>query len=162
MTTLAVIVYPEQDTAREAVLALHLLQSEFLIGLDDVAWVTKSQDGKMKLHQGSSMTGIEGATGALWGFVFGLLFLVPVFGVAVGAGIGVLAGKLRDYGLDDRWMKAAADSIPPGGSALFVMARNANQERVLPKMAKFGGTVIKTNLTTEQEQALQAALQLSA
>jgi len=47
MTTLAVIVYPEQDTAREAVVALHVLQSEFLIGLDDVAWVTRSQDGKI-------------------------------------------------------------------------------------------------------------------
>jgi len=64
------------------------------------------------------MTSIEAATGALWGFVFGLIFLVPVFGVAVGAGIGVVAGKLRDYGLDDRWMKAAADSIPPGRRSL--------------------------------------------
>jgi uncharacterized membrane protein len=41
-----------------------------------------------------------------------------------------------------------ASSITPGGSALFVMARGANQERVLPEMAKFGGTVIRTNLTS--------------
>ncbi|HEX5993016.1 MAG TPA: DUF1269 domain-containing protein, partial [Thermomicrobiales bacterium] len=52
-----------------------------------------------------------------------------------------------------------ASSIQPGGSALFVMARNANQERVLPEMAKFGGTVLRTNLTTEQQQALENALQ---
>ena len=39
------------------------------------------------------------------------------------------------------------------------MARDANQERVLPEMAKFGGTVLRTNLTTEQQQALENALQ---
>jgi uncharacterized membrane protein len=38
------------------------------------------------------------------------------------------------------------------------MARNTNQERVLPEMAKFGGTVIRTNLTSEQQQALEDAL----
>jgi uncharacterized membrane protein len=162
MSTLAVIAYPDQDTAQEAVVALHWLQDDYQIKLEDVAWVTKTQDGKMKLHQGTRLTGIEGANGALWGFVFGLLFLVPVFGMAVGAAIGVLAGKLRDHGADDTWVQAVADAIPPGGSALFVLARNANQERVLPAMAKYGGTVIMTNLTTEQEQALAGALQLFA
>ena len=42
------------------------------------------------------------------------------------------------------------------------MARNANAERVLPEMAKFGGTVIKTNLTAEQQQALEEALSQTA
>ena len=41
------------------------------------------------------------------------------------------------------------------------MARDADQERVLPEMAHFGGVVLKTNLTTEQQQALQSALQPS-
>jgi uncharacterized membrane protein len=61
--------------------------------------------------------------------------------------------------MDDAWLKAVDGAIPSGGSALFVMSRDGNQERVLPEMAKFGGTVIRTNLTAEQEQALQAALQ---
>jgi len=38
------------------------------------------------------------------------------------------------------------------------MARNTNTERVLPEMAKFGGTVVKTNLTAEQQQALEDAI----
>ena len=97
----------------------------------------------------------------MWGFVFGLLFLVPIAGMAIGAASGALAGHLSDYGMDDKWIKEVAGSIPPGGSALFVMARNTNQERVLPEMAKFGGTVLKTNLTSEQQQALESALQPS-
>jgi uncharacterized membrane protein len=98
----------------------------------------------------------------MWGFVFGLLFLVPIAGMAIGAASGALAGHLSDYGMDDKWIKEVAGSIPPGGSALFVMARTTNQERVLPEMAKFGGTVLRTNLTAEQQQALESALAPSA
>ena len=159
MSTLAVIAYPDQNTAAEAAAALQRMQKEFLIQLEDVAWVTKAQDGKMKLHQGTSLTGAGAAGGAFWGFLFGLIFLVPLFGMALGAATGALAGKLADYGIDDAWIKEVASSIQPGGSALFVMAHDANQERVLPEMAKFGGTVLRTNLTSEQQQALENALQ---
>ena len=54
MSTFAVIAYPEQSTAAEAAAALRRMQKELLIELEDVAWVTKAQDGKMKLHQGTS------------------------------------------------------------------------------------------------------------
>ena len=61
MSTLAVIAYPNQNTAGEAAAALQRMQKEFLIELEDVAWVTKSQDGKMKLHQGANLTGAGAA-----------------------------------------------------------------------------------------------------
>jgi uncharacterized membrane protein len=157
-STLAVIAYPDQKTAAEAAAALKQMQDEFLIDLQDVAWVTKSQDGKLKLHEGTSLTGAGAASGALWGLLVGLLFFVPLLGMAVGAATGALAGHLSDYGIDHKWINEVASSIPPGGSALFVMARDTNQERVLPEMAKFGGTVLKTNLTSEQQQALENAL----
>src|SRR5918993_170094 len=115
MSTLAVIAYPEQSTAGEAAAALGRMQKEFLIELEDVAWVTKTQDGKMKLHQGRSLTGVAVAGGAFWGFLFGLIFLVPIAGMAVGAATGALAGHLADYGLDDKWIKDAASAIPLGG-----------------------------------------------
>ena len=141
MSTLAAIAYPEQGTAAEAAAALQRMEKEFLIDLQDVAWVTKSQDGKLKLHQGAGLTGVGAAGGAVWGFIFGLVFLVPLAGMAVGAATGALAGHLSDYGIDDKWIKEVASAIPPGGSALFVMARDTDQEQVLPEMAKFGGTV---------------------
>ena len=160
-STIAVIAYPDQKTAGDAAAALQRMQKESLIDVEDVAWVTKTQDGKLKLHQASNETGVGAAGGAFWGFVFGLLFLMPLFGMAVGAASGALAGHFAHYGIDHKWISEVADAIPPGGSALFVMARDANQERVLPEMAKFGGTVLKTNLTSEQQQALESALQPS-
>jgi uncharacterized membrane protein len=158
-STLAVIAYPGQGTASEAAAALQQMQKELLINLEDVAWVTKPQDGKMKLHQASNETGVGAVGGAFWGFLVGLLFLVPLFGMAVGAASGALAGHFAHYGIDHKWLNDVANAIPPGGSALFVMVRDVNQERVLPEMAKFGGTVLKTNLSSEQQQALESALQ---
>ena len=158
MSTLAVIAYPDQNTAAEAAATLGRMQTEYLIKLEDVAWVTKGHDGKMKLHQGTSLTGAGAAGGAFWGFLFGLLFFVPFLGMAMGAATGALAGKLSDLGIDDKWIKEVANGIPDGGSGLFVMSRDANTDRVLPEMAKFGGTVIRTNLSLEQEKALMEAI----
>jgi uncharacterized membrane protein len=39
-----------------------------------------------------------------------------------------------------------------------VLVRSANVEKVMPEVAKFGGTVLKTSLTTEQDEKLRAAL----
>ena len=88
MSTLAVIAYPDQNTAGEAAAALQRMQKELLIELEDVAWVTKAQDGKMKLHQGTNLTGAGASGGAMWGFLFGLIFLVPLFGHGSGSGHG--------------------------------------------------------------------------
>lgn len=162
MSALVVISYPEANKAQEAVATLGNLQAEMLIKLEDIAWVTKNADGKMKLHQGTSLTGAGAAGGAMWGFIFGLLFFAPWLGMAVGAASGALAGKLSDIGIDDKWIKEVAEGIPAGGSAVFVMARDANQERVLPEMAKLGGTVLRTNLTAEQEAALNEAISHTA
>jgi uncharacterized membrane protein len=158
MSTLVAIAYPGQDTAQQAAATLAKMQKEYLIQLDDVAWVTKKPDGKMKLHQGASLTGVAAAGGAFWGFLFGLLFLVPVAGMALGAATGAIVGHFSDIGIDDKWAKEVAAAIPPGGSALFVLARNANTERVVPEMAKLGGTVLKTNLPDDKQAALEEAL----
>jgi uncharacterized membrane protein len=158
MSTLAVIAYPQQETASQAAQTLARMQKEYLIELEDVAWVTKSGDGKLKLHQGTSLTGIGASGGAMWGFIFGLLFLAPVAGLAIGAASGALVGHFSDIGIDDKWIKEVAGAIPPNGSALFVLARNSHNERVLPEMAKFGGKVIKTSLSEEQQLALEEAL----
>ena len=109
MSTLAVIAYPEQDTAAQAAAALVRMQKEYLIQLEDVAWVTKKPDGKLKLHQGTSLTGVAAAGGAFWGFLFGLIFLVPIAGMAIGAASGALVAHFADIGVDDKW----ASRLPP-------------------------------------------------
>ena len=79
----------------------------------------------------------------------------------MGAATGALAGHFAHYGIDHKWINEVASAIPLVAPRSLSWPATPNQERVLPEMAKFGGTVLKTNLTAEQ-QALEGALSPSA
>ena len=48
--------------------------------------------------------------------------------------------------------------IKPGTSALFMIVEQMTTDRALEQLSKFGGTVIKTSLSKEQEAEIQDAL----
>ena len=80
-------------------------------------------------------------------------------GGAVGAGAGALAGTVSDYGIDDDDIRDLARTLEPGTSALFVLIRKVNPDKVLPELSKYqGARILRTSLTTEQERRLAAAL----
>jgi uncharacterized membrane protein len=112
----------------------------------------------VKLNQMVNLTAAGAASGALWGSLIGLLFLNPLLGAALGAGAGALSGRFTDIGIDDQFMKDAAAALTPGHAALCVIVRKVTADKVLPAMAAFGGQVLRTNLSTEQEAKLQDAL----
>ena len=104
------------------------------------------------------MTTVGAASGGMWGALIGLLFLNPLLGAAVGAGAGALSGRFTDVGINDSFMKEAAGALKPGQAALCVLVRKVTADKVLPAMASFGGKVLSTNLSTEQEAKLQEAM----
>jgi uncharacterized membrane protein len=158
VSELVVVSYPEENRAEQVLNTLQQLQKEYLVDLADACYVTKDQNGKLKLHQSVNLTAAGAATGAFWGMLFGLLFLSPLVGMVVGAGAGALSGKLRDYGIDDDFIRRLSAQLQPGTSALFVLVRKSQPDRVLPEISHFGGTVLHTSLSTEQEAKLRAAL----
>ena len=158
MADLVLIAYDSEATAEAARKKLLELQSEYLIELGDAVVAVHRDDRTVKLNQLINMTATGAASGAMWGSLVGLLFLNPLLGAAVGAGAGALSGKFSDIGINDQFMKDAAASLTPGQAALCVIVRKVTADKVLPAMAHFGGKVLRTNLTTEQEQKLQSAL----
>jgi uncharacterized membrane protein len=158
MADLVIIAYPDEPTAEAARAKLIELQKQYLIQLGDAVVAVRNADGSVKLNQLMNTTAAGAAGGALWGTLIGLLFLNPILGAAAGAGAGALSGYLTDVGIDDKFMKSAADALTPGQAALCVMVRQVTADKVLPEMAPFGGTVLRTNLTDEQEQKLKDAL----
>jgi len=162
MSNLIVVAYPDEYRAAEVLASLRRLNSEYLIDLDDACYVTKDARGKLKLHQNTSLTGAGAAWGGMWGLLIGLLFFVPFLGFALGAGLGALSGKLSDYGIDDRFAKQITASLQPNSSAIFMLVRRATPDKVVPEIAKFGGTILQTSLPKETEEKLQAALKEGA
>lgn len=158
MADLIIIAYPELATAEAARKKLMELQKEYLIELGDAVVAERQADGAVKLHQLINTTAAGAAGGAMWGTLIGLLFLNPLIGAAAGAAGGALSGYLTDVGIDDKFLKEAAESLTPGQAALCVLVRKVTADKVLPAMAHFGGTVLRTNMTTEQETKLRDAL----
>lgn len=162
MSTLVVVAYPDEYRAAEVLAELRRLNSTYLIDLEDACYVTKDARGKLKLHQNTSLTGAGAAWGGMWGLLIGLLFFVPVFGLALGAGLGALAGKLGNYGIDENFAKQLAATMQPNSSAIFMLVRRATPDKAVPELAKFGGTILQTNLPKETEEKLQQALKEGA
>jgi uncharacterized membrane protein len=157
MSNLVAIAYEDVDTAKRVLGTVGDLVKQHTLTVDDAVIVEHQQDGKIKLHQ-PSMAGAGAAGGALWGGLIGLIFFMPLLGAAIGAASGAAAGSLTDAGIDDKFMKELGDKLPQGGAAVFVLVRQATADKVVPEVAKFGGEVLQTSLSNEQETALQEAL----
>lgn len=170
MSDLIAVAYPDINRAEQVLDTLSQMRSAQLIDLEDACYVTKDAKGSIKLHQAVNLTGLGAASGAmwggLWGFLFGLLVLMPIAGMAigasVGAGTGALTGSLRDYGIDDNFIKRLSTALTPNSSAIFLLVRRVTADKVVPEFSRFGGTIIQTSLSKDAEAKLQAALARSA
>jgi uncharacterized membrane protein len=80
----------------------------------------------------------------------------------LGAGAGALSGKLTDYGLDDNFIRSVARTLRPDSSALFLLVRKVQPEKVLNELSRFRGHVIRSSLSPDQEARLERALHREA
>jgi uncharacterized membrane protein len=158
MATLVVIGYDTVLKAEEVRIALLKMQQEYLIDLVDAVVAVRDEKGKVKLRQLYDLTTGGAVSGGFWGALIGLIFLNPLFGFALGAAAGAISGALSDVGINDDFMKNLAQTLKPGTAALCVLIRQMTVDKVVEEIQKYGGTVIKTNLSHESEAKLQAAL----
>ncbi len=158
MSTFAAIAYDDPQKALEVRLALVKLQREYLIDMEDAVVAVKNEEGKIKLHQAVNLTAAGAVSGGFWGSLIGLLFLNPLLGAAVGASAGAVSGALSDLGSSDEFMKKLADGLQPNTSVLFVLVRKATPDKVVDEIKQYGGTVLQTSLSHDDEAKLQAAL----
>jgi uncharacterized membrane protein len=158
MSTLVAIAYPDAATAEQVRGELVQATKEHLIQLEDAVVVEHQPDGKIKLHQAQSPAGMGAAGGALWGGLIGLLFLAPLVGMAIGAASGAATGKMTDVGVNDDFMKQLGDRLPQGAAALIVLGRSDAPDKILERVGRYGGEVIQTSLSSEDEERLRAAI----
>ncbi len=166
MSELVCIAFPDPNTADMALNKLQALQKEYLVELEDACVVVRDGAGQVHLKQAVQLVkpaAIGGAGfGALWGTMIGLLFLNPLAGLVVGAGIGAgsaaLSASMTDYGISDDFIRQLGSTIAPNSSALFVLLRKINADKVLPELSQFQGRVLRTSLSDADEQRLRKAL----
>jgi uncharacterized membrane protein len=164
MATLVAIGYADQATAAQARDTVSRLESDLVIQADEVAAITRDQEGRYHVLTSHGAGGTAGGAvwGGFWGILFGLLFFVPVAGWAVGTGLGALFGHMSQKGIDKEFQQQVRDHLQPGTSALFMVIEHVTPDKAIAALQQYGGTVIKTSLSDEDAKKLQDALQPTA
>ena len=163
---IVVLGFDTREGAQEAFDAVLRLQREGKLLLRDAVFVQKDADGK-RAHVEQTMdqsTGTAALGGAFWGLLFGVILLVPIAGMAIGAGTAALVAKLTDVGLSDQFVKQVRESIKPGKTYLALMVSHANPEAVLAELRRFQGIaeLVDSNMPEEAVQQVKDALTQTA
>ena len=156
MATLTAWKFDRPDGASQAVRILKELENEGLIVIHDAAiaeWPTGKK--KPKTRQVDDLVGPAALSGGFWGFLFGLLFFVPLLGAAVGAAGAAAVASLRDVGIDDGFIKQVQTSVTEGTSALFLLSSSGVEDRIRQRFVGTHPELIATNLTPDEEAKLR-------
>ena len=159
MATLVAIGYPDQGTAEQARETVRQLEGELIIQAEQVASISRDPEGKYHVHtsHGGASAGAGAWWGGFWGFLFGLLFFIPFAGLAIGAGMGALFGKLGKTGLDQQVLQQMGDAVPPGKAGWFLLISQKTDDKFEAAVTGSGAKLVRSNLTEEQEKQLKHA-----
>jgi uncharacterized membrane protein len=156
---LIVITYPSPDDAQRVADTIRRLEAERLLEIEDLEYCVRDLEGDIALYESINRPLAGAALGAFWGTFLGKCFGNPLLGAGIGAAGGALVSRLggRD-GIDETFVRNLSATLAPGSSAIFVLVRRYTAGKVLPRLGGFGGTVLHTSLSDEDEERLQNAL----
>jgi uncharacterized membrane protein len=157
---------------------LSALDADWVIELRDAVTVYRDYSGKLRVDQTYITTGEGAAWGGLWGSLIGLTLAIPftagasaaaaagalAAGALGGGALGAATGALdvefwRDtVGISEDFISEVGALVQPGDSAIFVLVRRADPAYVADQFRGFGGTVLRSTLTQEQTERVQAVL----
>ena len=142
-----VVKYPQKDTAEAALKTVKGLAKDKVVKLKDAVAITKTEKGKVKLHQ----TKDDSAGTGFWkGGVIGIIFAV-LFGGAPWLVAGVASGTafaMFDRGIKNKLLKSLGEEMTADESALAVLIKKADWAALQAGMAAenyAGETIVQRN-----------------
>ena len=159
MADLVVIGYPDETTAERAYDVVGQLEQDLVMQVAGAAVVVKDADGKAKMVTKTGATGAGALMGAFFGLLFGILFLIPAGGLILGGTLGALMGTLTGWASRTSSACAPRTSLKPGTAALVLFLRKWTEDKALAALAPLGGEVLKTSLSEEATNEINAALE---
>lgn len=165
--------------ASEVLNELLSMDYDWVVDLHDAVAVYRDYNGKLRVDQSYQTTTGEGAAmGGLLGALIGLSLAAIPFtggasaaaagtlaaGAAGGAAIGASAGALDaawwkdEFGIPDDFVKQVGAMVQPGDSAVFALLRTANPDIVADRFRGYGGTILSTTLSRDQQAKVEKVL----
>jgi uncharacterized membrane protein len=145
-----VVKYSQKETAEAALAAVVGLAKEKVVKLKDAVAITKTEKGKIKLHQTKDDPAGKGfLKGGLIGVLFAILF-GPAGWIVAGAALGT-AFSMFDRGIKNKLLKELGDDMSTEESALAVLIEEADWETLRDRMAAndFKGEVVVSEIVED-------------
>ncbi len=156
-SNLVVMGFEDELQADEVRNTLEEMEKKHLLNLADAVVVVKNSQGEVMVKQEGDFVATDALKGGLLGLLIGAVLLEPWLGLAIGAVGGSLFHK--DLGIDDNFIQELSETLKPESSALFLLVKNAETDKVLEKLQQFNGKVLHTSLSPENEEKLKAVLE---
>ncbi|MGO8732694.1 MAG: DUF1269 domain-containing protein [Terriglobia bacterium] len=155
------------------------LNDDWVVDLHDAVAVYRDYKGKLRVDQSYQMTTGEGAAwGGFWGLLIGATLAIPftagasaaaaagavaagaLGGTALGVGLGAVdASSWKDeFGIPDEFVQRVGAMIQPGDSAIYAILRVGDPDVVANKFRGYGGTILRTTLSKEQQAKVEQVL----
>jgi len=169
--------------ASEVLNNLSDMNDDWVVDLHDAVAVYRDNKGKLRVDQSYQMTTGEGAAlGGLWGLLIGSTLAIPftmgasaavaasamaagaLGGTGLGIGLGAVdAASWKDeFGIPDDFVKRVGAMVQPGDSAIYAILRVGNPEVVANQFRGYGGTILRTTLSKDQQAKVEKVLTASA
>jgi len=169
--------------ASEVLNELLSMNDDWVLDLHDAVAVYRDFNGKLRVDQSYQMTTGQGAAwGGLWGLLIGATLAIPFTGgasaaaaagaiaagaaggTALGAGLGAIdAESWKDeFGIPEDFVQQVSVLIQPGDSAIYAILRVGNPDIVADQFRGYGGTILRTTLSRDQQAKVEKVLSKSA
>lgn len=155
MTTFTVWKFDDPAGAANAEGALKAAEADGLVKILDhavMSWPPGAD--KPELHHKHDDSKRGAGWGALWGILGGALFMVPIAGAAIGAGIGALARATDGTGITKGDLERIRTEVVEGSSALFLVTDMGKLDQLGERFHGRDATLISTNLTEAERATL--------
>ena len=156
-------VFDGKRTARKALHTIEDTGTDYL-WIDDVAEVSRSKHGAIRVHstwaQDDSDTGAGAAFGAVTGGLIGCMFgpAGALAGAATGGSLGAMMGAGEEIALDDPKLDDFAASLGNDTSSLILVGEEPTLADFVSIVEPFGGKIIETHLDENDIKAIRKAL----
>jgi uncharacterized membrane protein len=156
MADLIVISFDTESQAEAAYNEIQVLQNDLVVELAGLALVKVDGEGKTHVdHPGAvGNIGLGAASGALFGTLIGILFFIPVVGLVFGGLFGALFAGIDKTGLNSEFRDRVKSTVTAGKSAVVLYATKITTDKFAAAIAPYGGTVVQTSLSSDDEKAL--------
>lgn len=131
---LFVLGYPERGKAEAAIVELTELQRDQFLEVTDYAIISKGADGRVTVDESKAADpgARRGAVAGVAGGALVALAATPIGlgAIAVGAGVGAVAGALRDSGFKRDDLDEVAALVAAGRTLLLVVVKPEHTDRL--------------------------------